>query len=150
MTHIDTLTPSTEPQTFTFDHCTMYRTGEMSFGVHRTDCRKVIVTTGQKYAQYKDAIRVEYIAKGTRKARYFLMTYKPWIRIIATGDAIEPDVPMVDQGNGSSVSRYTSCDPRWETDFEDKLEASGVRLLCSIGAGDREGEHVERCKVVRS
>lgn len=35
--------------------------------------------------------------------------------------------------------------PRYRTDFEDKLDASQVTPLISIGIGDREGAHLERC-----
>lgn len=147
MNEIDALTPKPEPETFTFENVTIYRSSAM-FGVARQDCRTVTIKTGQKYAQYTDAVRVEYLEKGKRTPRAFMLDYKPWLRVVETRHAIKPDAAMVPQGDGSSVSRYTSHDPRWETDFEEKLEASGVRLLCSIGIGDREGDHLDRCRAI--
>lgn len=138
MKETEALTPKT------FKNVTIYRSSAM-FGISKTDCKSVTVKTGQKYAQYTDAVRVEYLEKGKRTLRAFILDYKPWLRIVETKHAIAPDDPMVPNGDGSSASRYTSCDPRWETDFETKLDAFGVRLLCSIGAGDREGEHLDRC-----
>lgn len=131
-------------ETFTFDNATMYR--DAMFGVSRTDCRTITITTGVKYAQYDDAVKVVYTEKGKRTPRgTVLCGAELWIRVVATKDAISPDSGMVPNGDGSRTSRYTSCDPRYRTDFEDKLDASHVTPLISIGIGDREGAHLERC-----
>lgn len=123
----------------------MYRSG--MFGIARTDCKTVEVTTGVKYAQYNNAIRVKYLEKGKRITRGFILDYDPWLRLIALADAVpEPD-GMVRNGNGSLISRYASHDPRYTTDFEDSI--AGVPVALVIGAGAREGAHLEQCEEAR-
>ncbi len=142
MNAIEELTPKPESKELTFTNVAIYRSGAM-FGVNRTDCKEVKVTLGVKYAQYNDAVRVEYLEKGKRTKRAFVLSYSPWLRICALKDAVTPASAMDSNGDGSSTSRYTSCDPRYETDFEDStLETP---WLVSIGAGAREGAHLERC-----
>lgn len=139
--------PEVQPvsETFTFQNVTLYRVGGM-FGVSRVDCKTLIINTGQKYAQYNDAIKIAYLKKGSRKSwSGAMLDYRPWLRVVDTKQAIQPEDPMQLKGDGSTATKYTSCDPRWCTDFEDLLDASGVKLLCSIGIGDREGAHLERC-----
>ena len=138
-----------QTEEFTFENVTMYRMGSM-FGTSRVDCRTLKVTTGVKYAQYSDAVRVEYVEKGKRSARAgVLCGAEKWIRVCLEKDAIDAPPAMIPNGNGSSISRYSSCDPRWTTDFEDAADAAGVPWLMAIGAGIREGEYLERCKAVR-
>lgn len=130
-------------QEYTFSDVAVYRTGEM-FGVARTDCRTLVIRTGQKYAQYNDAIRIEYLERGKRNMRSFMLTYRPWLRVMSLKDAVRPDGALVASGDGSRATRYLSCDPRYATDFEDKIE--GLPILYSVGAGDREGEFLARNK----
>lgn len=128
---------------YMFTDVAIYRTGGM-FGVARTDCKTLVIKTGQLYAQYNDAIRVEYLEPRKRTIKAFVLTYKPWLRVMSLKDAVRPDGAMVAAGDGSSIARYLSCDPRYATDFEDKIE--GLQVLYSVGAGDREGEFLERNK----
>lgn len=137
-----------EQTTKVFKDATVYYQGEMGMGVRPIVCKSVTITTGVKYAQYNDAIRVQFLEKGKRKERAFMLTYRPWLRIVATKDAISPDASLVPVSANASVSvsrsRYMSCDPRWQTDFENKLAETGITVLYEIGAGDREGELIER------
>lgn len=61
--------------------------------VTRTDCRSLTVETGVKYAQYNNAVRVTWLAKGKRKARATVLTYNPFLIVVetrrATGDVAE-------------------------------------------------------------
>ncbi len=131
------LQPTNEQQTVTLENVAFYARGSM-FGVHRTDCRTLKISTGQKYAQYDNAIRIEYLEKGKRNARVCTLTYKPWLRVVSLAHAIAPDDPLVPTSAGCKVSRYASCDPRWASDFEDKLAADGVPVLLAIGEEERE------------
>lgn len=144
--------PLAAPTTTTFDNITMYRDGMI--GLARIDCRSMTVTTGVKFAQYNDAVRVEYVEKGKRKGHSFMLGHGKWLRVVDTANAIDtqalvkmPSVP----GSGVECrqSRYASCDPRWETDFEDELARLGISVLYSIGAGEREGELVEQYRKMR-
>lgn len=117
-----------------FQNVTLYLCG--MFGVQSTTCKTLKITTGVKHAQYDNAIRVEYVEKGKRNGRRMVLDYKPWLRVLNPKDAIKPADPLVANGDGSKVSRYTSFDPRYQTDFEDQLVS--VPVLLSIGEGERE------------
>jgi hypothetical protein len=131
-------------QTKTFDNVALYRAG--MFGVSRIDCKTVEITTGVKYAQYDDATRVRYLEKGKRKAAGFMLDYKPWLRLLPVSTGVVPADALMPAVNGGRQSRYTSYDPRYITDFEDQFESAP--WLVAIGAGDREGVHLERCKAM--
>jgi hypothetical protein len=60
---------------------TLYISG--MFGVSSINCKWLHVTTGVKYAQYDNAIRVEYIEPRKRNGRRLMLDYKPWLRISA-------------------------------------------------------------------
>jgi hypothetical protein len=59
----------------------------------------VEVTFGVKYAQYTDAVTVKYLEKGKRNGRGFTLC-----------GAQSSSTP----GMTCKVSRYTSCDPRYQ------------------------------------
>lgn len=130
------------PEVLEFSNVTLYRSG--MFGVSAITCKFVKVITGVKYAQYENAVRVEYLEKGRRKTqgRYFILDYEPWLRVVESSVAIEPADPMVEckgEFAGGSISRYTSHDPRYVTDFEDALMTAGnIPVLLAIGHGERE------------
>lgn len=134
-----------------FDNVAMYRPGEFIGGIHKTICNTIEVTFGVKYAQYDDAVQVRYIEKGKRNMRAFVLCgASRWLRVCKTNEAIEPAPSMVPAesstpGTTVKVSRYTSCDPRYQTDFEDAADAAGVNWLVAVGIGDREGAHLDRC-----
>ena len=130
-----TATETTE-RTQEFQGVVLYVSG--MFGVNATACKTLKITTGVKYAQYTDAIRVEYLEKGKRNGRRMILDYKPWLRVVDAKHAINPQNPLVENGDGSKISRYASFDPRYTTDFEDGLTAKGVPVLLAIGEGDRE------------
>ena len=115
----------------TFQNVTIYRTGEFIGNVHRTDCREVTVETVE-YAQYTSALQVTYLEKGKRNKRRFVLTYKPFFVIVPTAQAIEPDGMMKPNGDGSSISRYSSFDDGWIRDFDEKLKAAGVPILADF------------------
>lgn len=129
-------------ETTSYVNVAMYRAG--IFGIARTDCKTVEVTTGVKYAQYDNAIRIKYLEKGKRKPQAFILSHDPWLRLISPAEGVSPVDPMQRNGNGSAMSRYSSCDPRYVTDFEDSI--AGIPVVLTIGAGAREGAHLERCR----
>ncbi len=106
--------------------------------VIRRDVRSVTITTGQQYAQYNNAIKVEYVEKRARKSRGFYLTYKPFLVVLVARDAIEPDfmVELDTPGERSGVtlskSRYSSFDSRWESDFMATLVAKNIRPLFQV------------------
>lgn len=59
------------PQALTFFDVALYRGG--MFGISRTNCKTMTIKTGQKYAQYSGAVRVEYLEKGKRKPHALML-----------------------------------------------------------------------------
>jgi hypothetical protein len=123
-------------RTLTFNKVAMYRA--VGHGILRTDCATLVLKTGQKYAQYDDAIEIQYLEKRKRYPRgNFLAGNDVWLRVVALADAIDPDYFMVPDGPLLYRSRYVSYDMRYTTDFEDKLAAANVPVLFAVGAGHR-------------
>lgn len=90
-----------------------------------------------EYAQYANAVRVRLIAKGARKVRGFVQTYEPNV-IVIEGHG-HPDAPglfgeaKVSNGVEVRESRRLMCDPGWDSEFREFIEAhlaaSGGRVL---------------------
>jgi hypothetical protein len=126
------------PTVETFADVTIYL--HCAFNVNRIDCKAVTITRGVKYAQYNDATRVEFLEKGKRKPRGTMLTFRPFLIVLPTAEAIEPDgmFGSVEETPTATVSRgrYSSCDPGWVRDFMAKLEKSGVAPLVRIVTED--------------
>ncbi len=114
-----------------YENVTMYLAGEM-FGVRRYDCRTLEVWEAP-YAQWPKALYLKWCEPRKRKGRSMAQGYRPWVVVVRRADAIEPGSSMVLQDDGSSISRYASCDERYRTDFEEKLASAGVEPLLEIG-----------------
>lgn len=99
-----------------FENATFY-TME-AFGAARKDCKHLTVQFGVKYAQYDNAIRLTYLAKGKRKPQSRILTYKPYLLVVHTKDAIPVPNCMDDKGGGCSQTRYATFDDRWLSDWE--------------------------------
>lgn len=100
-----------------FKDMTLYFMG--AFGATRLDCREVVIQRNVKHAQYNDAIRVLYLEKGKRKAMSRMLTHKPYMLMVHTKDAI--DVPSeFDAHAGGRITRYSTFDPRWESDWAEQ------------------------------
>ena len=113
----------------TYGKVTLYSSG--MFGFRKQEVRDLTIEVGP-YAQYAVALHVRYTPKGARTARGFVaysydsQTVSPAF-VIVEGHGRPNVVGALDeQGDGSSVSRYSSCDPRWSTDFAAWLAASGM------------------------
>jgi hypothetical protein len=134
----------------TFNDCALYMASDMMGNVIRRDVRSVTITTGQHYAQYDNAIKVEYVEKRARKSRGFYLTYKPFLVLLSARDAIDPDF-MVEldthsERNGVTLSksRYSSFDSRWESDFTATLAAKNIRPLFQVGNEYNTHDNSER------
>lgn len=119
---------TTQPQTFT--NVTLY--DHSSFGISRIDCRIVAIRIGP-CAQYPSAVHLTYVPKGKRTPRQTVKTYAPYLLLVPTKNAIDPDASLVttssDDSGTTSVSRYLSCDPRWRTDFDAALLQANMPIL---------------------
>lgn len=138
-TMIDNLTPTAAEQTF--NDVTIYF--RSSFGsILRVDARALSVTTGVKYAQYTNATKVTWLAKGKRKPQGMYLTYAPFFIVVRREDAINPESMLGEArqtATGMTVreSRYACFDDRWVSDFRAALAAKNVQPLVSIVAEDR-------------
>lgn len=105
--------------------CTLYFKGGL--GMVAVHCNRVEVKQGS-YAQYAAALFVQFREKGKRKDRVLTQTSFPSVLIVEGHDAPEPDdgrVALESSQPGVSVSRsrYMSCDPRWQSDFDAMIDA---------------------------
>lgn len=121
---------------------TLYFKG--GYGISKTEAREILIETGP-YAQYNSAVFVTFIPKGGRTPRSFVQTFRPDLVVLPGWGHFSPDdsmLPAEDAGNGVSISkgRYTSCDPRWASDFGGKLSAylsaKGVGTLADMRQHD--------------
>lgn len=118
-----------------FEKVTLYLEGGMG-NIVRVDCRELHIETGP-YAQYSKTIHVKYLEKGKSKWRGTVIGYKPFVVVVPTAKAIQPDSlfgePDTSSTPGISVSRsrYSSFDPRFVSDFVDKLKDAKVPILWS-------------------
>lgn len=91
-------------------------------GIVKTEGKNLEIKV-RPYAQYKAAVEVRFIPKGKRKVQGFVQTYEPSVLVLEGWDHPEPDGMIdpasvrVEGGVRTSMSRYLSCDPRWESDF---------------------------------
>ena len=128
--------PTDAVQTFT--NATLYLPSEFMGNILRIDCREVKVTTCVRYAQYTDAIHIEYLQERKRIRYERTIGYRPFIVVLDTSKAIEPDgmygSPTTSpSGLGCRQSKYSSFDAGWKADFMTKLANAEIEpLLCII------------------
>ena len=101
--------------------------------------------TLRRYAQYPSAIAYRYVPKGKRAPRSGGQDYAPSLLVLEGHGHPDPDdayLPAVKGSDGatSARGRYTSCDPRWQSDFDAKIDAylasSGVKVVCDFRKHD--------------
>jgi WD40 repeat protein len=103
------------------------------FGYERIEAEWVHVNRGP-YAQYVDAVFVEYLPRRKRRGRLMRITHRPDLVILLGWD--HPDLQQaweIDEEPDSShrpnvkftsmKTKYVSADPRYEQDFEGALNA---------------------------
>jgi len=128
-----------ESTTTTFESCSLYVSSEFMGNIVRRDCRAATITVGVEYAQYNNAIKVEYTPKGARKRQGFYLTYKPFLVVLSAKDAIDPDSMLGGASSGGSpgvtvaMGRYASFDQRWKSDFVAALAAKNIQPLYQVG-----------------
>lgn len=122
----------------TFWNCVLYLASEFMGNIVRRDCRSVTITEGVKYAQYNNAIKVEYTPKAARKLHCFYLTYRPFLVVLRAEEAVEPDSMTGSDAPGSNLgvtlseSRYFCFDDRWESDFVARLAAKNIQPLFQV------------------
>jgi hypothetical protein len=128
-------------ETKTLTNVTLYTKGDpmcMNIGnIRKIECRTLKIEIGP-YAQYENAIKLTWIAKGQRREREMVQTSFPDAVILTGHGHVDPDSAHLPERPGAtpgvmvSQSRYRSCDSRWQGDFDVKLaaylETSGAKI----------------------
>jgi hypothetical protein len=111
--------------------CTVYLPG--FFGYQRVEVRSISVAVKQ-HAQYPHAYVVRFIEKGKRTLRGQVLSHDPRGLIVEGHGHPAPASPMDAQGDGTSISRHSSCSKEWHVEFAafvaEKL--AGARVLLDI------------------
>lgn len=113
---------------YTLTEGTIYVKGEFLGNIKKIEAKNIKVRV-RKYAQYNNAIEVNFIPKGRgrRKEQGFVQTYQPSLVILAGLGHLDPESPFGPETAraGSEVfvsrSRYMSQDPGWQNDFDKRL-----------------------------
>lgn len=114
-----------KPQTF--ENVTFYTTN--FFGIGRVDCKSLEIREGYDYAQYPNAVHVQFLEKGKRKPKAIVISSLPFFILVDTKHAIKPDDWMNHNVDGSGESKYASFDERYQTDFRAKLEGAKTPII---------------------
>lgn len=116
-------------KTTTYTNVTLYAPmGVMSSNIVKIECRTLRVEV-RPHAQYATAVHIYFVPKGKRTEREHVETSRPRAVILEGFNHMNPDgffdeSTRKTEGDISTVrSRYLSCDPRWQSDFDAKLAA---------------------------
>jgi hypothetical protein len=97
---------------------TIYANG--MFGVRAIEAYLISHGT-RKYAQYSSAPFVQFTPKGKRKAMEIQESSHCSLLIVAGWDQPSPTDWLEPTEDDNKRSRYGSCDPRWQTDFNELI-----------------------------
>lgn len=75
---------------------------------------------------------MEFIRRGKRKAEYLVCSGAPYLVIVPTQHAIEPDDLYLPAIDGVASTRYDVGDPRWRTDFDHQLLTAKAPILADF------------------
>ncbi len=119
-----------------FENVAVYVKGGLGSPI-RINCKFVEVTTGVKYAQHTDAVSITFLEKGKRKTRGAVYGYQPFVVVTsldapAPADMFAPAEVCEATGVSFSKSRYTSFDPRYQSDFMETLATRGAAVYLAI------------------
>ncbi len=110
-----------------FEKATLYYVSGM-FGYHKTEAKNVTIEL-IRYAQYDRAYKVTFVPKGKRSPKAFVKCgiNSPFIVVKGFDN---PDVAswLTPEEGGGSMSRYSSCDPRWQSEFDAAIVKHGVEV----------------------
>jgi len=124
-----------------FENVAIYTDDDLWGNIRRIDVRHAAIWTGP-YAQYRDAVFVEFIGVGKRKTESLVRASDPYIVVVPLDRAIEPDELYVEtEGSIAAPARYSTTDPRWREDFDLKLRSSSAPILADYRGKDVFPQH---------
>jgi hypothetical protein len=115
--------------TQTFENVTLYAPlSVMGTNIVKVECRSLRIEV-RPHAQFAAAVHVYFVPKGSRRERFHVETSRPAVVVLDGYKQMDPDGvydPALTTTTGDVTvmrSRYLSCDPRWQGDFDAKLAA---------------------------
>lgn len=105
-------------------------------GISKVKATLVDHGTLPQWAQYRNVPWVSYKPFRSRTTKRILASgYRPYLLVVEGWDTPEPDSGLVPFPETSGAqfeitkSRYASCDPRWQIDFDKLISKSSVKIL---------------------
>jgi len=97
----------------------------------------------QKYAQFPNAVRLEYTVRGKRKPQAAMITTIPVVVLDGWGHPVPPPKfgpPSGGKAYTTQTTRRRSCDPEWHHEFDaflyGYLKGSKARVLLDLRKHD--------------
>ncbi len=105
---------------------TVYWPGSFFGAIHKTEGTMIEHGT-RPYAQYRNVPFVKLVPTGKRKPVMIQKDYKPYLLILDGVGHPDPQDMFIDGdesslGVTSKISKYSSFDDRWETDFDQIID----------------------------
>src|SRR5579875_1271441 len=122
-------------ETKAFTNVVIYLVNELMGNVQRVDAKEARVTTGVRYAQYTDAVQVEWIEPRKRNWSRIILTFQPFIFVLTKAAAVPQPSSLVPESNGCMRSKYPSHDARYISDFLATLKQAGAKPLFAMKDG---------------
>lgn len=97
-------------------------------GITRIEARAASVKTGVQYAQYNNAVRLQWLRPRKRTPEGVVLTYNPWAVVLpGHGHPAPPDPYGPPLGSTAGAvcrrSRFSSCDDGYKTEFNAIIDA---------------------------
>ena len=116
-----------------FENVAIYTDDDLWGNIHRIDARQARIWIAP-YAQYQNAVFVEFVRVGKRKGESLVRADDPYVVVVPLDRAVEPDELYVETKGSASAARYSTTDPRWREDFDLKLQLSSAPILADYRA----------------
>jgi 5-methylcytosine-specific restriction endonuclease McrA len=111
-----------------FENVSIYTEDESWGNIVRIDAKQARIWVGP-YAQYQTGVFVEFVPVGKRKNKSFVSAGDPYVVVVPSNVAVDPDDLYIQTNDLASPTRYTAADPRWREDFNKKLQLSAIPIL---------------------
>ena len=122
------VTRSKDPEVHKFENVTVYTTGNVLYPcIVRIDARQASLRIAP-YAQHERSVYSHYLPKRARLRRILVVPHS-YVIVVPTKHAIDPDEVFLPAVGNTSETRYKITDPRWRTDFDEKLSRAKVPIL---------------------
>jgi hypothetical protein len=124
------------------EKATIFVRSDMGFGIRKYEVRNLRIEIAP-YAQHSNAVKATFTYRGHRKSSSLVETFRPTLVVVqGWGHDLTPDSMFgaTTKGDGveTTMSRYSSCDSRWDSDFAAKLDAYLANSDASLVADYRK------------